>query len=84
MTQQPAPQPDPWRCVNCGSPSAQTERTCECPTDLLYKRNDPGGRIIAKDAPPDPLLDFAHDIMSTFDRETNEYRLAEFYERNHR
>jgi hypothetical protein len=45
MTAQAHTAPTPWRCAGCGSESAACERTCECPTDSLYRRVD--GRTLS-------------------------------------
>ena len=30
--------PGPWKCAGCGAESVSCERTCDCPTECLYRR----------------------------------------------
>lgn len=46
--------PEEWVCCGCGAPSPELKRVCDCPTGLLYDRNNVGKTIRAKEDPEEP------------------------------
>lgn len=58
---------NPWKCAGCGSVSIDRERTCECPTGCLYRRE--GERTVSvwktdHSGPPPSAKDYAAQIVA--------------------